>query len=202
MKNLIIGSVIALASILAPQILKAQGTTFLSNLGQPSDGSNAVGSDSWLAALFFTGTNSSGYMLGSLQLAITDASGNPSGFTAMLYSALIGGGTFPGSSLGTLDGSLNPTTAGIYTFTPASNLTLSAETPYFIVLTAGTAVANGAYGWGYANTSTYNPSGRCWGELLSFPVTAQRLGRGLALIHYTIFLNLLSMPPPFLNRAI
>jgi hypothetical protein len=155
MKNLIIGSVIALASILAPQILKAQGTTFLSNLGQPSDGSNAVGSDSWLAALFFTGTNSSGYMLGSLQLAITDASGNPSGFTAMLYSALIGGGTFPGSSLGTLDGSLNPTTAGIYTFTPASNLTLSAGTPYFIVLTAGTTVVNGAYEWSVMNTPSY-----------------------------------------------
>jgi hypothetical protein len=54
---------------------------------------------------------------------------------------------------------LNPTTAGIYIYTPASSLTLSPETQYFIVLTSGTTVANGAYEWGYANTSSYNPNG-------------------------------------------
>jgi hypothetical protein len=169
MKNAICRGIICfVVTLAAPRIVQAQGTTYLSNLGQPSDGSNAVGSDSWLAALFFTGTNSSGYMLDSLQLAITDASGNPSGFTVMLYSAFIGGGgTFPGSSLGTLDGSLNPTTAGIYTFTPASNLTLSPHTTYFIMLTAGTAVVNGAYEWSVMNTPSYNPVDKWLGAITS-----------------------------------
>ena len=50
---------------------------------------------------------------------------------------------------------------GTFTYTPTSNLTLSPNTPYFIVLTAGTTIANGAYEW--ANSSArpvnYNPIG-------------------------------------------
>jgi hypothetical protein len=61
-------------------------TAYLSNLGQSSTGSLAVGSDSWLAASFGTGTNEGGYELNSIQLAMTDASGNPSGFTVMIYT--------------------------------------------------------------------------------------------------------------------
>jgi hypothetical protein len=63
MKNLIIGGIIVLAVVLsAPQITQAQGTTYLSNLGEPSTGSLAVGSDSWLAVSFGTGTNVGGGM--------------------------------------------------------------------------------------------------------------------------------------------
>jgi len=147
MKRIVIGGVIVFAvGLFAPRIATAQGTvTYLSNLGQASAGSLAVGSDSWLAASFITGTNASGYSLNSIQLAMTDASGNPSGFTAMLYSAIGVTGVFPGSSLGTLNGSLNPVSGGIFTYTPASNPTLLPSTGYFIVLTAGTAIANGAY---------------------------------------------------------
>ncbi len=160
MKKIIIVGIIVSTSILAPQIVRAQGTmTYLSNLGQPSDGSNAVGSDSWLAALFATGTNAGGYALNSVQLGMADASGSPSNFMVMLYTEVGVTGPFPGSSLGTLDGSLNPTTAGIYTFTAVSNLLLSPDTLYYIVITAGTTVANGAYEWNYANTADYNPSG-------------------------------------------
>jgi hypothetical protein len=102
-------------------------------------------------------------VLNSIQLAMTDASGNPSGFTAMLY----GNGNIPaggslGSSLGTLVGSLNPVTGGIFTYTPASNLTLLPNKGYSIVLTAGTAIANGAYEWSYAGTYSCNFSGG-WG---------------------------------------
>ena len=161
MKKLIIMFVVAL---LAPQIIQAQGiTTYLSNLGQPSTGNLAVGSDSWYAALFFTGGNASGYVLNSVQLAMTDDSGNPSGFTVMLYSSTLGTGAFPGSSLGTLDGSANPSTSSIYTYT-SSGLTLAPSTPYFIVLTAGTTVANGSYEWSLAGIDSYNPSGH-WGVI-------------------------------------
>jgi hypothetical protein len=161
MKNIIISGVIVLTSILAPQIVEAQGTmTYLSSLSQTSTGSSPVGSDSWLAASFITGTNASGYSLDSIQLGMADASDNPSNLTVMLYSAFISGEVVPGSSLGTLDGSLNPTTAGIYTYTPASNLTLSPLTSYFIVLTAGTTIANGAYSW---SESAYPPGINYWG---------------------------------------
>lgn len=160
MKKIIINGVITFAvALVAPQIVQAQGTmTYLSNLDQASAGSLAVGSDSWLAAGFKTGNNASGYLLDSIQLGMTDASGNPSGFTVMLYRPAAGGPLVPGSSLDTLNGSLNPVTAGTYTYTSASSFTLLPNREYYIVLTAGTAVANGAYEWGYAGANSYNPS--------------------------------------------
>ncbi len=147
MKKIIIAGIIAsVIGLMAPRITPAQGTiTYLSGLGQPSTGSVAVGSDSWLAVGFGTGNNAGGYVLNSVQLGMADASGSPSGFTVMLYTAVGLAGLSPGSSLGTLSGSLNPVTSGIYTYTPASSLTLSTGTDYFIVLTAATAIANGAY---------------------------------------------------------
>ena len=162
MKRQILISIIFLAGgLLFPQIMQVQGTSYISNLGQPSTNSAAVGSDSWLAMSFSTGTNAGGYQLNSIQLGMTNASGSPSGFTAMLYSAVVSGEVSPGSSLGTLNGSLNPVTGGIFTYSPASNLTLSPNTPYFIVLTAGTTIANGAYEWSNTRSFplTYNPSG-------------------------------------------
>jgi hypothetical protein len=158
MKKLIIGSVIILTGILAPHITQAQGSmTYLSNLDKASIGSFAVGSNSWLAASFATGNNADGYVLDSIQLGVTNASGNPGGFTVMLYSAIRNVDFFPGSSLDTLDGSLNPLTDGIYTFTSISNLLLAPTTVYFIVLTAGTAVASGAYESSIA-IENYSPS--------------------------------------------
>jgi hypothetical protein len=155
MKNQIIsGLIILVIGVFAPQITQAQETTYLSSLGT-STGSPSVGSDYWLAALFFTGNNVDGYVLNSIQLAMTDASGNPIGFTAMIYSATVGAGVSPGSSLGTLDGSANPSTSGIYTYTDDSSLILSPSTDNFIVLTAGTTIANGAYAW---SESAYPPS--------------------------------------------
>jgi hypothetical protein len=180
-KIIIIGGVIVLAvALLAPTIVQAQGMTYLSNLGQPSAGSEAVGSDSWLAEAFQTGTNISGYSLNSVQLDMTDASGNPGGFTVMIYSN--GGapeGISPGSSLGILVGSANPTTSGIYTYTPAANFTLSPITDYFIVLTAGTVVANGDYKWSYAGTYSYNPSDK-WATVGGYSIAFYHSSDGLA----------------------
>src|ERR1035437_2345748 len=144
-------------AVSVPQITQAQGTmTYLSNLGQPSAGSQLVGSDSWLAVRFLTGGNRAGYSLDSIQLAMTDASGNPSDFTVMLCSN--GPIAFaPGPVLATLNGSLSPVNSGIYTYTPASDLTLKPG-PYYIVVTAGTAVADGAYEWNLAGAPPYDPS--------------------------------------------
>jgi hypothetical protein len=148
-------SIFLTAALLSPRIVEAQATTYVSNLAQTSTGSLVVGSNSWMASLFTTGNNAVGYVLNSIQLGMTD----PSGFTVMLYSEVGITGAFPGSSLDTLDGSLNPVTGGIFTYTPASTLTLSPATFYFIVLTAGTAIASGAYDWSLTIPNSYNPSG-------------------------------------------
>jgi hypothetical protein len=163
MKNLIFSHFIFLAvTLFAPQLAVAQGTVYVSSLSPSSTSSLPVGSDYWLAAGFETGNNASGYDLNSIQLGMADTSGNPSGFTVMIYSAIFGLGINPGSSLGTLNGSLNPSTAGIYTYTDDSNLILSPNTLYFIVLTAGTTVANGAYNW---SDSAFPPnSSGGWGD--------------------------------------
>jgi hypothetical protein len=167
--NLIQIWLLLVAMLFASKNIHAQGTmTYLSNLDQPPDGTNAVGSDSWLAEMFRTGTNSSGYMLDSIQLELANASGTPSNFTVMLYSALIGGpGINPGTNLDTLNGSLNPVFGGTFTYTPTSNLALSPNTLYYVVLTAGTPVANGAYQWNSMNTASYNPNDN-WGGGLTF----------------------------------
>ena len=159
MKRITTFCLIVLLISFAQQSLRAQGTmAYFSNLGQTSSGSLAVGSDSWLAALFITGTNSGGYTLDSIQLGMANASGNPGNFAVMLY----GNGNYPGAidigtNLGTLNGSLNPVSSGIFTYTTASNLILSPMTEYFIVLTAATVVANGAYNWSYVSTDFYSP---------------------------------------------
>ena len=126
----------------------------------------SVGNDSWLAEDFETGTHAGGYLLNSIQLALTNALGNPSGFTAMIYDVnpRIVGGAVPGTSLGTLNGSLDPVAVGIYTYNPASTLTLSPGTTYFIVLTAGTAVADGAYQWSVTSTHAPTVSGGWTGD--------------------------------------
>lgn len=174
MKNLIIMFSVIL---LTQQLTQAQGTVYLSNLGQASTGSFSVGSDSWLATDFYTGNNAGGYLLVSVQLAMADASGNPSGFTVMIYSAVGPAGPIPGSSLGTLTGSLSPISAGTYTYTPTSSLILSPSTAYFIVLSAGTTVADGAYAWERAYPSTsYNPNGNWDGGGYEFRTSSGSLG--------------------------
>jgi hypothetical protein len=84
MKRIIIGGIMAfVVGLVAPKIATAQGTTtFLSNLGQTSAGDNPAGSDSWLAAGFYTGNDVNGYVPNSIQLGMADASGNPAGFTS------------------------------------------------------------------------------------------------------------------------
>jgi hypothetical protein len=135
MKKLIIKGILVLAvGLSSPQIVKAQGTTYLSNLAQISAGSNAVGSDSWLATLFFTGPNYRGYALNSLQLAMTHATGNRSGFMVTLYPEFGYTSAVPqlGSSLGSLSGSADPVIGGIYTYTAAANIILSPGTAYLL----------------------------------------------------------------------
>jgi hypothetical protein len=160
MRKTVIGNILMLVlGVLTAQMSAAQGTTtFLSNVGQTPDGSNPVASDSWLAEGFITGGNSGGYVLSSVQLGLAGASGNPSSFTVMIYSEGNSlGSIIPGGSIGTLTGSANPASAGIYTYAAPQDITLSPGTEYYIVITSGTMVANGAYSWNFLNTSAFQP---------------------------------------------
>jgi hypothetical protein len=152
MKKLLNGMIVFAVGLLAPQTARSQGTsTYISSLGLPSAGTEEVGSDSWIADQIKTGNNPGGYALDTIQLAMAPASGAPSGFTVMLYSAISFAAILPGTSLGTLSGPTDPETDGTYTYT-ASDLTLSPSTFYFIVVTAGTPVASGLYAWSFASS--------------------------------------------------
>ncbi len=164
-KTIISGIVASMFGLLTPNLMQAQGTMYLSNLEQASIGSLAVGSNSWVAGLFVTGQNPGGYVLNSVELAMANASGNPSGMEVMIYAAGGGGYSPPVIYVGTLEGSLDPVSAGIYTFTPAAPITLVRGSGYAIVLASETAVADGAYEWSYGAANSYNPSGG-WFTLL------------------------------------
>jgi hypothetical protein len=155
----LIKSILTLASavgLLLPPVVSAQGTIYLSNLGESSAGSLAVGSDQWIATRFNTGTNSGGYFLNSIQLLMTSASGSPSGFSVFLYDINIA--RQPGNSLGGLNGS-DPAAGGVFAYS-TSGITLPPFGSYFIVVTSATTVANGSYLWSRATTSIYNPVGQ------------------------------------------
>ena len=140
MKKTIFITMVLAAELFAPSFSQAQGTLYVSNLGQTPTGTTAIGSDAWIAQIFATGTNPGGYTLNSIQLLMDAASGNPTGFSVSIYSSLS-----PIDNLGGLSGS-DPAAGGIFTYT-ASGITLSPSTSYFVVLTAATPVAQGAYNW-------------------------------------------------------
>ena len=147
----------------APLAAQAQGTIYLSNLGQPSVGSAAVASDAWIAQLFITGTNSNGYTLNSIQLLTGGATGSPSGFSVMIYNSSPShppfnpSSTAPVNSLGSLSGP-DPSVGGVFAYR-ASGITLSPGTLYFVVLAAATPVSQGSYVWQHAdNTIILNPT--------------------------------------------
>jgi hypothetical protein len=198
MKRIFLSGIIGLGvSPLFTQAAEAQGTTtFVSNLGDISSGGVAVGSNSWLAADFITGTNTSGYALNSIQLAMADASGNPSGFTVTI-DASANDPLIVGSVLGTLTGSANPVAAGTYTYIAPPSLTLSPSTTYYIVVNAGTAVVDGDYGWSVTSTPSPGYNSYHWGGEISFAQSSDGLNWSFTSGSYGQFaLNATPAPEP------
>jgi hypothetical protein len=104
----------------------------------------------------------------------------------------------PGSGLGSLAGSLNPATGGIYTFTDDSNITLSAATHYFIVLTAATAIANGAYNWSATSTPSPGFNSYHWGGG-QIPLLHSSNGsswNSISVIYHQFAINATAVPEP------
>jgi hypothetical protein len=144
MKRLTALAFFVLSLSLSPKAL-ALGTLQVSSLGQTPVASAAIGSDSWIAQSFSVGSvNPAVYTLNAVQLLMNPASGNPARFSVSIYdnpsSSFI-----PLNLLGTLTGP-NPSTGGVFTYT-SSGITLTTGTPYFVVVTALTPVAQGSYNW-------------------------------------------------------
>ena len=148
-------SLVSAFALLLPQMVPAQGAIYLSNLDQPPGLTTPIAANSWRAAGFITGTNSLGYELDSVQLLMATSNGNAASFSAALYSAI---GALPASSLAPLNGP-DPAGGGLFTYT-ASSVHLSPSSVYFIVLTAGISLADGAYNWSIAETFTWHSNDR------------------------------------------
>lgn len=67
----------------------------------------------------------------------------------------------PGASLATLTGNQYPTNTAIYTFTNTTPLTLSTNTPYWIVISSPTSINGALYYWGMVGGTTTN-AGSVW----------------------------------------
>ena len=121
-------------------MLSAQEMVGVSNLLQAPTGSAAIGSDSWIAQQFYifpTETNT--YTLNSIQLLLNSASGSPDGFAVSIYSGSL-------NDLGNLSGSTDPSAGGIFIYA-ASGITLFPGNNYYVVVSAATPIAQGAYDW-------------------------------------------------------
>lgn len=178
----------------------AQGsTTYISTLGGPSGGSAPVASNSWFAQGFRTGTNVFGYSLESVSLLMGNPSGNPSGFTVILFDA---NGLFPGSSVETLSGSLDPVRAGTFSFTPTKPLILPPSTHYFIVVVSSQPLSAGSYRWSYMAPSTNPPINALdgWGTYLEAfsknGVVWERVGGETISGHFQFSIDVVAIPEP------
>jgi hypothetical protein len=124
-----------------------QGTTvYVSGVNKPSDSFGNVASDSWLAQRFGTGTYSNGYLVTSVQLQLTNATGNPNGLVVSIYSQNGNLPGFPGSLLAPLTGDSNPLTSGIYSYS-AANVVLAPNLLYFLVVTSSQPLSAGSFRW-------------------------------------------------------
>lgn len=142
MKKTLVAALGIAFGALASNEMKAE-TVHFSNLSSVSPGFEiTVDSSNWLAQLFQTDSSASSFTLNSFTLNLGGAADTSGNFFVALYSNT--GSNLPGSSLGTLSGNANPSTAGQYTYV-ATGLTLDANTKYWVL--AGVSSGNGSYSW-------------------------------------------------------
>jgi hypothetical protein len=141
---------------------RAQGTLYISNLGEPGSGFSVGGG----SQSFQTGVASNGYILNSITLLMGDWLGNASNFVVSINSDNSGQ---PGTILANLSGNGDPETAGQYVYA-ASSLTLNSNTTYWIQATCdssslGPLFPPGGYAWqittspNYTSADGWNTSG-------------------------------------------
>ena len=119
------------------------------SLGSTVNGSVGAGSGVWWGQSFVVDANN--HTLTSVVLDISGMYGGAGGnFFVSIYNAT-GVSSTPGSSLATLIGSADPSSAGNYTYTPAGTLNLAANTTYYVV--AGVSSGSVTYIWNGSSSS-------------------------------------------------
>lgn len=111
----------------------AQGTLYLSNLGEAVYGGETPSTNLWFAHAFTTGVNSGGYSLDAVQLLINFGSPLATSFTVSVRGNS-GTGSGPGAQMGVLSGPV-PTTNGVFSYS-AANISLAPVTTYWVAVTA------------------------------------------------------------------
>ena len=131
----------------------------VSNVGQTATGNANVTATQSQAQGFTTGSDSGGYTLGSVELAVSSFSGTASDITVSIYSESSGD---PGTVVHTLTTPASISTP-VTTFTAPSGTTLAANTTYYVVIsTTGSGInlsrtnaaaedTGGASGWSIAD---------------------------------------------------
>lgn len=117
-----------------------------------------VDSSNWLAQLFSTDSSAASFSVTSVSLALGNAANTSGNFFVSINNNT--GSNLPGTTVGTLSGTANPSTAGTYTFTSAG-ISLNANTKYWIRV--GVSSGSGSYSWldtqsfeGFNHTGTWS----------------------------------------------
>ena len=134
-------------------------TALVSNVGQTAAGNANVTATQSQGQGFTTGSDSGGYTLGSVELAVSSFSGTASDITVSIYSESSGD---PGTVVHTLTTPASISTP-VTTFTAPSGTTLAAGTTYYVVISTTSSGINlsrtnataedtgGASGWSIAD---------------------------------------------------
>ena len=148
-----------------PESVTSAATTavtgaLVSNVGQTPTGNANVTASQSQGQGFTTGSDSGGYTLGSVELAVSSFSGTASDITVSIYSESSGD---PGTLVHTLTTPASISTP-VTTFTAPSDTTLAAGTTYYVVIsTTGSGInlsrtdataedTGGASGWSIADS--------------------------------------------------
>ena len=140
------------------------GAALVSNVGQTAaTGAAQVSTSQSQAQGFTTGSDSGGYTLGSVELAVSSFSGTASDITVSIYSESSGN---PGTVVHTLTTPAS-ISAAVTTFTAPSGTTLAASTTYYVVISttsSGISLSRtdataedtgGASGWSIADSRRF-----------------------------------------------
>ncbi len=174
------------AALLATATQSSSAATMVSNLGNKNAGVLNVrflDPNGEIRAVTFT-TGATATQLDSVTLDMQVAGVTGGGFGVSIYGYSVTG---PSGLLASLSGSSNPATAGAYTYTDGSSLTLAANTTYFVVASVPQTSPDKSYawsnteettetsssGWSIGNRSWYRENGGSSWTQLDFDATGQ-----------------------------
>ena len=134
----------------------AHAQTVINNTSQSVTGVAPINFSDWNGNKFVNDASSRN--LQSITLSMGGAADTSGAFQVELHS---NSGGLPGGLLGVLTGNGNPATAGLYTYSTGSTITLSPNTTYWVVAKVTSGL--GDYSWNYTSTTTQSGTGTLGG---------------------------------------